>query len=276
MGLCDLLPKDKQRLRKLPVELIDPNPAQPRQSFDENLIAQLACSIKENGLICPIMVRSCGARYQLIAGERRLRAFKMLEYETIPAIIEPASEQQGRALAIIENLQRRDLDFLEEAKAIEAMIEAQRLTQQQAAQKLGLSQSAVANKLRVLKLPQCEIERLSMSGFGERHARALLPLCQSAALSEAVSRIIKDNLTVSQTEKLVEKYFAPKRRVIQEGKRKLILKDLRLFTGAIEQAVDVMKQAGIEAITGKNENDDCITYTITIPKRALCKSASRS
>lgn len=276
MGFSEMFSKSKQQLKKLPVALIDPNPAQPRQSFDENAISRLACSIRENGLICPIMVRPCGSRYQLIAGERRLRAFKMLEYETIPAIVESAGEQEGQTLAIIENLQRRDLDFLEEAKAIEAMIEAQHLTQQQAAQKLGLSQSAVANKLRVLKLPLCEIERLAAAGFGERHARALLPVCQSSVLTELVSRVIKDSLTVVQTEKLVEKHLAPGRGSITRGKRKLILKDLRLFTGAIEQAVKVMKQAGIEAVTGKNESDDCITYTITIPKQPACSASQRS
>ena len=180
MGLLPMLGIKSARIKMVPLALIDPNPAQPRRTFEKVALEELAASIKENGLLSPVSVRKVGERFQLIAGERRLMAFRLLGEEVIPALIEEADDRRSAALAIVENMQRRDLTFFEEAQAIETLIKTQGLTQQQAAQRLGLSQSAVANKLRLLKLPRTQINRLVMAGLTERHARALLPLCEDS------------------------------------------------------------------------------------------------
>lgn len=266
MGLLPLLKNSLTRVRLIPVDSIDSNPSQPRQSFEQKALEELALSIKENGLISPVLVRKIDDRYQLIAGERRLMAFRMLGETNIPALLDEADDRRSATLAIIENMQRRDLTFFEEAQAIALLIKTQEITQQKAAERLGLSQSAVANKLRLLKLPKPQVDRLITAGLTERHARALLPLSQDNRLEKMVSKLIKDHPTVAQTEKWVEvmcQQTKPKK-----GGRILVLKDLRLFTATIGHAIEVMKQAGIEAKTQKTEDDLNIIYTIVIPKAA--------
>ena len=264
MGFLPLLGNSFTRVRLVPLDSIDSNPAQPRQIFEQKALEELALSIKENGLISPIVVRKMGDRFQLIAGERRLMAFKMLGESSIPALLEEADDRRSATLAIIENMQRQDLTFFEEAQAIALLIKTQELTQQQAAERLGLSQSAVANKLRLLRLPKPQVDRLIQAGLTERHARALLPLCGDLRLETVVSKIIQAHATVKQTEKMVEDI--QKRQKPNQGGRILILKDLRLFTSTIGHAVEVMKQAGINAKTEKTEDEQNIVYTIVIPK----------
>lgn len=249
---------------KLPVDSIRPNRAQPRRFFDDEALKALALSIEENGLITPISVRPCQDGYELIAGERRLLAHKMLGLSTIAAVVEEADDERSAALALIENLQREDLDFLEEALAMRELLGTEK-SQKELAKKLGLSQSAVANKLRLLQLPRVTLERLAEAGLTERHARALLPLSEDERLNIAVDYVIKKHLTVAGTEKYVEELLSKRP---SAGKRVFILKDLRLFTGAINRAVDVMKEAGIDASSTKTENDSEITFTIVIPKAA--------
>jgi len=251
---------------KIPTALIDPNPAQPRRNFDREAIIELAQSIKENGLLTPISVRKTEQRYQLIAGERRLKAFKLLNEKEIPAIIEQADDRRSTILAIIENLQRRDLDFYEEAAAIKQLILNCDITQQQAAAKLGLSQSAVANKLRILRLPEDILSAMAKAGASERHARALLPLAQDDRLASVVQRVMEQQLTVSQTEKLVAS-ITEQKKSSGRGEKILIIKDLRIFNTAIVRAVDMMKQAGIDAVSNKTEDDRQIIYTVVIPKK---------
>lgn len=273
MGFLPLLGNSFTRVRLLPLDSIDTNPAQPRQIFEPKAMEELALSIKENGLISPVLVRKIGDRFQLIAGERRLKAFKMLGETSIPALLEEADDRRSAALAIIENMQRQDLTFFEEAQAIALLIKTQEVTQQQAAERLGLSQSAVANKLRLLRLPKRQLDRLISAGLTERHARALLPLYDDTRLEEVVTRLVKDHPTVTQTEKLVEGLQKPPKS--RQGGRILILKDLRLFTSAIGHAVEVMKQAGIEAKTEKTEDEKNIIYTIVIPKAISGKHNSQ-
>lgn len=255
-----------RRVKDIPLELIDRNPMQPRCLFDGKAIEELARSIKENGLISPIIVRKLNGRYQLIAGERRLMAFELLCEKTIPALIEQADDRKSAVWAMVENIQRRDLSFFEEARAIKTLIETQGLTQQQAADKLGISQSAVANKLRLLRLPTKARQAIIQNGLTERHARALLPLCEDERLEKVLSRVAEQQLNVAQTEKLVFDLLAGKK-PIRRGGRILIVKDLRLFTSTISRAVDMMKQAGIDAVSKKTEDEDSITYTVVIPKR---------
>ena len=254
------------RIKRIAVSLIDPNPAQPRKNFDDRSIAELAQSISQNGLLCPVSVRRCGERYQLIAGERRLHAFKLLNEPTIPAIIEEADDHRSAVLALVENLQRSELSFFEEALAIKQLIELCELTQQQAADKLGISQAAVANKLRNLKLPPEILKQLVTASLTERHARALLPLAEDERLPSAVKRVIAEQLTVSQTEKMVSAMLQQKS--TPKGARLFIVRDLRIFNHAIENAIDMMKQAGIEAVSKKTEDEQKITYTVVIPKSA--------
>lgn len=274
MGFLPLLGNSFARVRLIPIDSIDPNPAQPRQVFDQKALEELALSIKENGLISPIVVRKTGERFQLIAGERRLIAFKMLGESSIPALLEEADDRRSATLAIVENMQRRDLTFFEEAQAIALLIKTQELTQQQAAVRLGLSQSSVANKLRLLRLPKPQVDRLIAAGMTERHARALLPLCGDARLEAVVSKMLQTQATVKQTEKMVED--VQKRQAQKQGGRILILKDLRLFTSTIGHAIEVMKQAGINAKTEKTEDAEHIVYTIVIPKAAPDKKNPRS
>ena len=274
MGLLPMLGVKSARVKMVPLALIDPNPAQPRRAFEKTALEELAASIKENGLLSPVSVRKVGERFQLIAGERRLMAFRLLGEEVIPALIEEADDRRSAALAIVENMQRRDLTFFEEAQAIETLIKTQALTQQQAAQRLGLSQSAVANKLRLLKLPRTQINRLVMAGLTERHARALLPLCEDSRLETVIEKMVKECPTVAQTEKLVEGLLRHK--ITKRGGRILVLKDLRLFTATIGHAVEVMKQAGINAQTNKAEDDEKIVYTIVIPKTAIKANLQKS
>lgn len=264
MDLRSFLPT-ANRVVMLPLEEIRPNPSQPRRIFDETSLMGLAASIEENGLLCPVCVRRVGDGYELIAGERRTMAFRMLGRRTIPAIVERADDGRSAALALIENLQRCGLDFLEEALAMRALLENGGYTQKELAMRLGISQPALANKLRLLHLPRASLERLAQAGCTERHARALLPLAEDERLPQAVGRVIDGGLTVSKTEKLVQKLLDAKP---GRGGRLLILKDLRLFTSTISRAVDVMKEAGIDASSTKTEDDQTITYTIVIPKNA--------
>ncbi|MEG1849628.1 MAG: ParB/RepB/Spo0J family partition protein [Oscillospiraceae bacterium] len=262
MNLLSQLGVDQVLL--VPIAEIDPNPAQPRRRFDPRGIRELADSIQQNGLLCPISLRRVGERYQLIAGERRLMAFQLLGEQQVPALLEQADDRRSAVLALVENLQRRDLTFLEEASAISALIEAEGLTQRETAARLGVAQSTVANKLRLLRLPRTLIERLVEVGCTERHARALLPLAEDPArLERAVSRILSRRLNVAQSEALVEQLLAERPK---KGARLLIIRDLRLFTSTINRAVEVMKQAGINAEARKIEDEATITYTIVIPK----------
>lgn len=254
------------RVLSLALEQIDPNPAQPRREFDPQGICDLADSIAENGLISPIAVRRVGDRYQLIAGERRLMAFRLLGERDIPAIVQEADDRQSAVLSLVENLQRRDLNYFEEAAAIASLIETENFTQQQVADRLGMAQSTIANKLRLLRLPPDAVQLLLQAGLTERHARALLPLAQDKRLERVIAKIAKDQLNVSQTEALVRQM---QQRPRKTGGKLLILKDLRLFTSAINRAVEVMRQAGIQADSNKTEDERAITYTIVIPKEAV-------
>lgn len=258
-----------RRIKNIPLELIDQNPMQPRADFDESALRALAESIRENGLLSPIIVRRINDRYQLIAGERRFLAFLMLDEPTIPALIEQADDDKSAVLAMIENIQRCDLNFVEEAQAIKTLIRSQSLTQEQAAKKLSMSQSAIANKLRLLKLPDDARERIIKAGLTERHARALLPLCFDHRLDNAIETVIARELNVAQTEKLVETVLGKK--PVKRGKRIFVVRELKLFTSTITRAIDLMKQAGIDAVSQKTESEDSITYTVVIPKSSACR-----
>lgn len=250
----------------VPVSQIVPNPNQPRKIFNSYDIDSLAESIKENGLINPITLRKISKQnYELIAGERRLMAFKRLDLPTIPAIIQAVDEKASTTLALIENIQREDLNFFEEIKAISSYISENSLSQSEAAKKLGFSQPSIANKLRLLKLPPPILAELSANGFTERHARALLPLQESEKLSVVCQKVIAQKLSVKATEKLALDIL---KKPHHKNKPIIIIKDLRIFNSTINRALTIMQAAGINATSEKMEDDSLITYTIKVPKQS--------
>lgn len=278
-------PLDGSRILYLPVWEIQPNPNQPRTVFSSKGLEELALSIQQHGILQPLTVRRLEDRsYELISGERRLRAAKLARLDTVPCILLKADDLESSLLALIENLQRRDLDFVDEALALEQLISTYHLSQEEAARRIGKSQSAVANKLRLLKLSPPVLETLRSHGLTERHGRALLRL-PVALREQALNTIITENLTVSKTEELVDQLLqppppvqssqpelpqptAPVAKPIQRRKPILLVRDIRLFLNTINHSMEVMRRSGISASCGREESDESITLTIVIPKTA--------
>ncbi len=254
----------KTKVVLLPVEKIVPNPAQPRQDFDRKEILSLAQSIKENGLLQPITVRKNNKVYELVSGERRLRASKEAELKEIPAIIIDATSRQSAVYAILENIQRKDLTIFEEAFALRSLINEWGVTQEEAALKLGKAQSTIANKLRLLALSNVEQEIITKYQLTERHARAVLKIKDETLRFEVLKHIAKRGMNVSEAEDYIER--ATRLRPA-EGKRLFIVKDVRIFINTINKAIDVMKSAGINAEAHKKEGDNYIEYLVRIPTK---------
>ncbi|MBR5486221.1 MAG: ParB/RepB/Spo0J family partition protein [Oscillospiraceae bacterium] len=267
MGFFEL--RDNTKIVEIKINKITVNPNQPRKVFDTDSIEQLAQSINKNGLLQPVLVRQTSDGYELIAGERRLRAFKHLGRERIPAIIKKADEKQSGVYALLENIQRQNLNFFEEALSYRALMEQQGISQQQLAEQLGKNQSTVANKIRLLKFPPEIMEKILRYGFNERQARALLKAADHPKCEQMIEYIAKNSLNVSQTENYIEMQLAQK----DKPKRKVawLVKDIRIFTNTIQHAVDVMNKAGIAAVSTKNENENSLVYTIVIPKSTAVK-----
>ena len=246
---------------------LQPHPVQPRTVFDETALAELAESIRGYGILNPLTVRRRGGRYELVAGERRLRAAKMAGLREVPCVLMDVSMEDAGLIALIENLQRRDLDFLEEANGIRQLIRMFGMSQEEAARRLGKSQSAVANKLRLLKLPEDVLETLRSRGLSERHARALLRLNDDDSRRAALERIIAKNMTVAAAESYIEELLAQKgREEGTEGKRSFVMKDLRLFLNSVTRSLELMKQGGVDADMEQRETEEALILTISIPK----------
>ena len=248
----------------LPIAAISPNPGQPRRHFSRAGLEELAASIGEHGVLQPLSVRRVPGGYELISGERRLRASRMAGLEEVPCILVSVDGQESSLLALVENLQRRDLDFVEEALALSRLIQTYHLSQEEAAKKLGKSQSAIANKLRLLKLPPEVLALLREKGFTERHARALLRLESPEQQAAAARAVVEGGLTVAKTEEYVEQLLHP----APPARRKptIVLKDVRLFLNTVSRGLSLMKQAGVKANCLRQETADTIQLTITIPK----------
>lgn len=253
----------------LPVDKVMPNPCQPRKFFERSQLEDLANSIKEYGVLQPISVRLInGTSYELVSGERRLRASRMAGLETIPAIVININDQDSAALAIIENVQRQDLNFIEEAEGLQNLITDYYFTQESLAERIGKKQSAVANKLRILKLSRNVHNMLIENGLTERHARALLRLPDEKTQIEVTKKIISDNMSVKKTEEFIELI---NRKIAEKGtkvtvakKTKPFVKDIRLFTNTIKQAVDLMNEAGVSTTYDCEENKDGYSISIMI------------
>ena len=247
---------------------LQPNPVQPRTVFDETALAELAESIRGYGILNPLTVRRRSGRYELVAGERRLRAAKMSGLREVPCVLMDVSMEDAGLIALIENLQRRDLDFLEEANGIRQLIRMFGMSQEEAARRLGKSQSAVANKLRLLKLPEDVLETLRSRGLSERHARALLRLPDDDSRRAALQRIIDKDMTVAAAESYIETLLAQKETGEEpaEGKRSFVMRDLRLFLNSVTRSLELMRQGGVAADMQKRETPDALILTISIPK----------
>ena len=257
--------RDKLKLTKLSPDKILPNPSQPRKVFQEEELEGLAQSIAENGLLQPVTVRRENGTYYLIAGERRLRACKLAGLKEIPALVADCEPEDSAVLALLENLQRKDLQMFEQANAIVNLLREWQITQEEAAKRLGMSQSYLANKIRLLKLSPEEQEEILKHHLSERHARALLRVDDMTLRQKLLATVIERGLNVAQTEELAAAALQPKK---PAGKRKhtFIAKDIRLFINTIDHAVDAMKTAGIPAQTEKKETEEYIECTVRIPK----------
>ncbi len=269
-------------IRQIGVHLIRPNPSQPRNEFDEEALVQLADSIRAYGILQPLSVRplpnpdSDGKCYELVAGERRLRAAKLIGCESVPCVLVCIDGKKSAELAIIENIQRKDLNLFEEASAIASLIDLYALTQDQVAKRLSTSQSYVANKLRILRLTPFEREKILRHHLTERHARALLRIESLEQRGQVLSDIISRSLNVAQTEEYIEKQLnLAKKPQKKELQRKFILKDIRLFYNTIDKAIATVRSAGVNIISAKSESEDAIELTIRIPKKAKQAEAQK-
>ena len=254
------------RVLFLPIDAIQPNPYQPRRVFAQPELEELSESIRELGVLQPLTVRRRDGQWELVAGERRLRAARLAGLDVVPCLSIQTDSQSTSLLALVENLQRRDLDFWEEALALRRLIDTYHVSQEELARRIGKSQSAVANKLRLLKLPHEVLETLRDHGASERHARALLRLEEEEQQMEAAQRIVADQLTVAQTEALVDGLLMVKA-PLSRRRPTFVIKDVRLFLNTITRSLDLMRSAGVDAQCRRQDSDEEITLTIHIPRR---------
>lgn len=253
------------QIQLLPHEIILPNPHQPRVRFDFNELEGLAISVRTNGMLQPINVRKLSdGKYELISGERRLRAARMVGMNKIPCVVMDVSDEQSALFAIIENVQRQNLDFFEEAVAIERLMTEHGLSQEEISRKLGKAQSTLSNKLRLLRLPEDLRDKITYAGLTERHARALLTLPDNPTRARVLDIITQRHLNVSESERLINDI---KHRKKSKNKPQMrAYKDMRIFLNTLNHAVDAIRKAGIEADTAKSETDEYFEYVIRISK----------
>ncbi|MBZ4646148.1 MAG: ParB family transcriptional regulator, chromosome partitioning protein [Petroclostridium sp.] len=261
---------EKGKIINIPIDKIKPNPYQPRKHFDKAALEELCGSIKQYGVLQPINVRKIGSgNYELVAGERRLRASQMANFKEIPAIVVDINDNDSAVLALIENLQREDLNFMEEAEGYFHLISEHGLTQEELAIKIGKNQSTIANKLRLLKLPPLVKKIINDNNLTERHARALLKLPDEQLQLKVLKTVCEKGLNVKKTEELIQKTID---RITEEkdkpkrGKQIRAFRDIRIFVNTIKQAIDMMKQSGIDAKASHEDKGEYIEYVIRIPK----------
>ena len=244
----------------LPPRCIRPNPEQPRTRFKESALEELAESIRQHGILQPLSVRRVGNGYELIAGERRLRAAQKAGLTEIPCIVMTMDQQESGMAAMVENLQRQDLDYIEEARGIARLMERCRLSQEQAAAVLSRSQSSIANKLRLLKHSEPVLEALRQGDLTERHARALLRLPTERQKLEAIETILQMKMNVSRA----EQYIAS---LLEHGAPKPTKPNVAAFIRNLTQSLSKIQNSGIPAVSERRETENEIVVTITFPKR---------
>ena len=261
--------KERQINKVIEVEIgrVIPNPNQPRKQFNEAEIVSLAESISQNGILQPLSVRRIGDKYELIAGERRLRAAKMCEMAYVPCIVHEINDRDSAIIALVENIQRQDLPFFDEAAAIEKLITYYGLTQEEAAVKLGRAQSTVANKLRILRLTPDERKIITEYNLTERHARALLRLASPEDRVSVLEKIVKNNLNVEKTELLIDEYIGRRKDIQRCKKRSGAFQHVSFFLNTINKAIETMQSSGIHAESRRIQSEDYIEYRVRIPMK---------
>lgn len=262
--------KAAEEVVKIPIEKIIPNRFQPRTVFDEDKIEELSRTIHTHGVIQPIVIRRFDDnRYEIIAGERRYRAMKKLNWTEVPAIVRNLSDKETASIALIENLQREELTAIEEALAYQQLLELHSLTQEALAQRLGKGQSTVANKLRLLKLPQFVQEAILTRAITERHARAMIAVKDEEVQAQLISLIKEYDWNVRQLEQYIQQLNAPKEEEPkkEKPKRKAISKDIRIALNTIKQSLSMVTKSGINVKTEEEDNDDYYQITVRIPKK---------
>lgn len=247
------------RVMFLPARAIRPNPAQPRKFFQEEALTELADSIRQHGILQPLSVRRVGTGYELIAGERRLRAAQMAGLSEIPCIVMTMDDRESGMAAMVENLQRQDLDFVEEARGISRLMESWSMSQEQVAKLLGKSQSAIANKLRILRHSPQVLQALREAGLTERHARALLKLQTEEEKLAAITVIAQQAMSVARTEKYIQELLTNREKSPQRV-------NVGAFLNSLSQSLARIQLSGIRAVSERRETEDQIVLTITIPK----------
>ncbi len=254
--------KEQAKVILLPVDKINPSPFQARTIFDEREIKKLAVSILQNGLLQPISVRQTTTdNWQLIAGERRLRACKIAGMLEIPALIYNFEDEQTATLSLLENLQREQLNPFEQAKAIRDLLNMWNCTQEEAAQKLGMAQPTLANKLRLLVLTHAQQKMCIENSLTERHARAVLRVPTIEERTKVIDTIISKQMNVQQTEEYVNEMIL----INTKPKRRVMVRDVRIFVNTINRAIQMMTASGIPAHAQRSEQKDYIEYLVRIP-----------
>lgn len=269
--------EDSSRIVWIATDKIRPNRAQPRVNFESNAALRLADSVRRYGILQPLTVRVIenaqdGRCFEIIAGERRFRAAVMLQMQSVPCVIMEADERKAAELALVENLLRQDLNFFEMAKAIRRLIDSFELTQDEVAKRLSLTQSAVANKLRLLRFGEEEQQFILASGLTERHARALLKITDGDLRKKATEHVIKWKMNVANTEQYIERILNEEKqkaeieKSLSKPKMKPVIKDIRLFFNSVDHAVETIKSAGIDILSTREERENEYIIEIRVAK----------
>jgi len=263
---------DSENVHQIKINEIIPNRFQPRKIFNNDSLEELAASIQEYGVIQPLIVRQMGDGFELVAGERRLRASKMAGLQQIPVIVKEFTDKEVAELAMIENLQREDLHFLEEAEGFQQLITSFSFTQEELAKRMGKKQSTIANKLRLLKLVPEVRAIVAAERLTERHARSLLKIDEPRLQVEVLEIIKARGLNVRETEELIEEFLEDIAKQIQEKnkpKRSVVkvIRDVRIFINTINNVVGEMKKTGLKIKVKQEQDEEYIHINLRIPKK---------
>jgi len=267
----DVKKEDLKNISYLNINLVRPNPYQPRKKFGKGSLEELCDSIKQYGVIQPINVRKANNNYyELVAGERRLRAAVMAGLTEIPAIVVDVNDNESAVMALIENLQREDLSYMEEAESYNNLINEHGFTQEELAQKVGKSQSTIANKIRLLRLPPMVKKMLADNNLTERHARALLKLHDEQMQLKVLKIVCERGLNVKKTEELVERAIEKmtRKKEVKPTDKKFTkaIKDVRIFINTVKQALELIRKAGVNARAAQFDRGDYLEFIIRLPK----------
>ena len=251
-------------LIEIDINQIIANPYQPRTTFDKGALTELSQSILENGLIQPIVVReSLSGKYEIVAGERRFKAACMAGYQKVPCIVQEYTDLQSAQIALIENIQRENLTPIEEAEAFQTLIDMTGMTQQELAIKVGKTQSTIANKLRLLKLPETVKEALKERKMTERHARAMLSITDQQVIDEITKKVIDNKMTVSETEKVVREELKAHKKT---NKVMVLTQSVKIALNTIKQAVNMIRMSNIDIDMSEEDQDEVYVITLKVAK----------